>query len=191
MSDLDRAAKLDPKQPQAYLLMAQLNMLPGGSGVKDVATARTRRSRWASTIPRSGPRRWCCAGLQDDKEKKLADFSAAIRLVPNDAATIKARGFALSEMGRLALALADLSRAIELDPEDSLSLGGQGDALARRQRFDANAGHARQVAAANPDSAGPLLQRAKIHCLATADLDAALDDLNRACETDPERPRRC
>ncbi len=39
LSDLDRALKLDPKQPQAYLLMAQLNMLPGGSGVKDVRDA--------------------------------------------------------------------------------------------------------------------------------------------------------
>ena len=30
LSDLEKAVKLDPKQPEAYLLIAQLNLLPGG-----------------------------------------------------------------------------------------------------------------------------------------------------------------
>ncbi len=185
MSDLDRAAKLDPKQPQAYLLMAQLNMLPGGSGVKDVRNALDKAIALGIDDPAVRAKALVLrAGLQDDKEKKLADFSAAIRLVPNDAATIRARGFALSEMGRLTPALADFSRAIELDPEDGGALEAKAMLLARLQRFDealATLDKSRQL---NPDSAGPLLQRAKIHCL-QRNLDAALDDLNRACATDP------
>jgi tetratricopeptide (TPR) repeat protein len=185
ISDLNRAAKLDPKQPQAYLLIAQLNMLPGGNGVKDVREALDKAIALGIDDPSVRAKALVLrAGLQDDKEKKLADFTAAIQLTPNDAGTIRARGFALSEMGRLGPALADFSRAIELEPDDAATLEAKAMLLARLQRFDEALSTLDRSRQLNPDSAGPLLERAKIHCL-QRNLAAALDDLNQACAADP------
>ena len=117
--DLDKALKLDPKQPQAYLLLAQLNLLPGGDGTQ-------RRARGRRQGDRIGPRKPGGEGqgiappqsLQEKPEAKMADYDEAVRLMPDDAATVRARGLALADMEKYEKALVDLDKAISLAPED-------------------------------------------------------------------------
>lgn len=49
----------------------------------------------------------------------IADFTAALKLVPNDPATLILRGNALDSSGQHELAIADYSEAIRLNPGDA------------------------------------------------------------------------
>ncbi len=60
LADLEKAVKLDPKQPQAYLLIGQVNAMPGGD-VKQGGRPSTRRWNWGSKRCRPTPRPSCCA----------------------------------------------------------------------------------------------------------------------------------
>ncbi len=59
LADLDKAVKLDPKQPDAYLLIARLNMLPGGA-VKEAREALDKALGLGIDDPADRARRWCC-----------------------------------------------------------------------------------------------------------------------------------
>ncbi len=80
LADLEQAVKLDPKQPQAYLLIATLNMLPGGS-VKDVREALDKALGLGIDDPavRAKALLWR-ATMQEQPEKKLADLNEAVKL---------------------------------------------------------------------------------------------------------------
>ena len=118
VSDLEKALKLDPKQPQAYLLLAQLNMLPGGSGVKGAVAMLDKAIELGGDDPAAKAKALIFrADLQEQPEKKLADLDDAVQLQPDDAAVVHARGLALANMEKFDRALADLDKAIESRPQ--------------------------------------------------------------------------
>jgi len=60
--------------------------------------------------------------LRDDlgrHAEAIADFTAALKLVPNDPATLILRGNALDASGERELAIADYSEAIRINPGDA------------------------------------------------------------------------
>ena len=111
LDDLRRAVELDPRQSQAYLLIARLNLLPGGNG------AESARQALDKVIELNDDPALCAdalvlrAGLQNSPEKKLEDLDRAVRLTPYNAAAVRARGLALADMNKLEAALADLDKA--------------------------------------------------------------------------------
>ncbi len=180
IADLEKALKLDPKQPQAYLLLAELNLLPGGPGVKEVVAILDKAvdsgSEDAETKAKALVLR---AKLEDQAEKKLADFDEAVRLAPDDAATIRDRGLALADMDKPEKALNDLTRAIELEPNNVPTYEAKAIVLARLKRFDEALAAINKAHKLDPDSIEPLVQRMKIHAQ-QRNYDAAIDDLNQA-----------
>jgi len=185
LSDLEQAVKLDPKQPQAYLLIAQLNMLPGGTGVEEVRKALDKAIELGADAPASQAKALMLrASLQEQPEKKLADFDEAVRLMPDNVTTVRARGLMLADLGKLEPALADLDKAVELAPKDGPAHEARAIVLAQLKRYDEALVALDKAQKLNPDSVAPLLQRARIHSQ-QENFDAALEDLNQAMTISP------
>ena len=185
LSDLEKAVKLDPKQSEAYVLIAQLHLLPGG----EVKTARESLDK-ALTLGIEEPQARAKAlilrsGLQEQPEKKVADLDEAVRLVPGNADAIRARGLLLADLNKLELALADLNKAIELDPEDGPSYEAKAIVSARLKKYDDALVALDKAGQLSPDSVMPLLQRARVHSFQMK-LDSALEDLNKALAKDSD-----
>ena len=119
LADLEKAAKLDPKQLQVYLLIAQIDSLPEGDAKQGKEALDKALAIGFDEVSAKAKALIMRAGFQKDTEKKLADFDEAVRLMPSDALTIRSRGLALADMNRLEASLADLDKAIELEPEDT------------------------------------------------------------------------
>jgi len=186
VADLEKALKLDPKQAQAYLLLAQLNiLLPGGASAKEVVAMLDKAIELGGEDPASQAKAFALrASLQEQPEKKLADFDEAVRLMPDDAGMVRARGLALANMDKPERAIADLNKAIELDPANGPIYEDKAMVLARLKKFDealATLDKARQL---NPKSLELLVQKARIH-VQQRKFDAAIADLNEAIELDP------
>ncbi len=184
LSDLEKAVKLNPRQPEAYLLIAQMNLVPGGV-VKQAREAVDKALTLGLDDPPTRAKALALrARLQVQPEKQIADLNEAVRLVPNDVAMLRARGRLLTDMDKLEPALADLNKAIGLDPEDGLLYEDKAVVLAGLKQFDAALAALDKAHQLSPDSVMPLIQRARVHTL-QAKLDAALADLNQALAVDP------
>ena len=184
VSDLEKALKFEPKQPQAYLWLAQLNALPGGTGVKEVTALLDKAIELGADDPVSKAKALVFrANLQEQPDKKRADLDTAVQLMPDDAAVVRARGLALADMDKPELALADLDKAIALEPTNGSTYEAKAIVLARLKKYDEAIAAIDKAREINPKSLGPLVQRAKIHAQQQK-FDAALEDMNQALAID-------
>jgi tetratricopeptide (TPR) repeat protein len=184
LADLEKAVKLNPKQPEAYLLIAQMNLVPGGQ-VKRAREAVDKALALGFEEPLAHAKALALRSrLQEKPEKQLADIDEAVRLMPTDVAMVRARGLMLADMDKLEQALADLNVAIKLAPDDGPTYEAKAVVLARLKKYDealAVLDKARQL---SPDSVMPLIERARVHTQ-QAKFDEAVEDLNRALAVDP------
>jgi tetratricopeptide (TPR) repeat protein len=185
LNDLQQSIKLNPNQPEGYLLLAELNLMPGG----DVKLARESLDKALSmeiedALIRVKALTWR-AGLEKNADKKMADMNEAVKLSPKSADVVRKRGLMLADMNKLELALEDLNKAIELDPKNGPTFEAQAIVLARLKKFDLALAALDKARKINPDSVMPLVQRARVHT-AQENLDAAIIDLDQALNIDPE-----
>lgn len=184
VADVEKSLQMDPNQAQAHLLLAQLNALPGGKDPKAVVASLDKAIEFgAGDVETKAKAYLLRAALQDQPEKKRADLDEAVRLLPNNAAMVRARGLALADMDKPEAALADLDRAIALEPDNGPTHEARAIVLARLKRFDEALAALDKVQAISPDSLAPNMQRAKIHAQQRK-FDAAIDDLNKALKMD-------
>jgi tetratricopeptide (TPR) repeat protein len=183
LADLEKAVKLNPKQPEAYLLIAQMNLV-AGEGKRAREAIDKALAMGFEDPPARAKALALRARLQERPEKQLADIDEAVRLMPSDVALVRARGLLLADMDKLERALADLNEAIKLAPDDGPTYEAKAVVLARLKKYDealAVLDKARQL---SPDSVMPLVERARVH-VQQAKFDAAVEDLNRALAVDP------
>ena len=185
ISDLERSVKLDPKQPETYLLIAQLNLLPRGDAAKAKDAISQALSLGFEDPSLQSKALLIRATLEEDPEKKLPDLDEAVKLAPDDAAPVRARGLLKADMGQFEPALADLNKAIELEPNDGPAYEAVAIILTRLNRFDEALAVLDKAQQINPDSLAPLLQRARVHST-QENLDAALEDMNQALAKAPD-----
>jgi tetratricopeptide (TPR) repeat protein len=185
VADLERVLKLDPKQPQAYLLLAELNMLPGGPGIKDVVATLGKAIDSAGEDSESKVKALVLrAKLEEEPKKKLADFDEAVRLAPDNASVVRDRGLALADMDKPEKALSDLNRAIELEPNSVPTYEAKAIVLARLKKFDEALAALDKAHKLDPESIAPLVQRMRIHAQLHK-YDAAINDVNQAWAISP------
>lgn len=183
LSDLERAVKLDPNQPEAYVLIAQLNLSPGGD-LKQAREAIDKALSLEFEEPADKAKALLLrASMQTEPEKKVADLDEAVQLMPDDAAVVRARGLVLADLDKLEPALTDLDKAIALEPEDGAAYEAKAIILARLKKYDESLAALEKARQLSPDSVMPLLQQARVHSH-QENLDAALEDLNKALEMD-------
>jgi len=184
LEDLEKAVKLDPEQPETLLRIAQLNLLPDGDS-KRAASALDQAIGCAKEEPMLEAQALTLrAGLQKDPAKKLADLSEAIRVAPGDAAALRARAAAYSQMEDFPKAVADFDAALKIQPKHAPTIEAMAMVLAKMKKFDEALAAVEAVRKLDPKSISPLVYRARINAM-KPDLSAALKDLDEAHRREP------
>jgi tetratricopeptide (TPR) repeat protein len=184
VSDLEKALEFEPKQPQAYLWLAELNRLPGGKSVKEVVALLDKAIELGADDPVTKARAFVLrANMQESVDKKRADLDEAVRLMPDNAGILRARGAALADIGKPELALADLDKAAALEPGNSSTHQVRAIVLARLKRYDEAIAAIDKAREISPQAFGLLVEKAKIHTQQQK-FDAALEDMNQALALD-------
>jgi tetratricopeptide (TPR) repeat protein len=188
LSDLEKAIKLDSKQPQALILIAQLNLLPEGDA-KRAKEAINQAVELAADDPQERADALVLrSGMEEKLEKRLPDLNEAVQLAPNDADTVRSRGLVLADLEKYDEALVDLNKAIELDSENSTTYEMKSILLTRMKKYDEALATLDQALKLVPKSVAPWLQKTRIHSLQKK-IDDAIEDLNRAVALDPSNAK--
>lgn len=194
MRDLTEAVRRSPDLGTAHLMIARLQALPGGN--KQAATIAANKAVELLTPGRANRLQLAEAhlvrgNLADDQATRAADYDKAVELAPGDADIRQTRGLFRLLRNEFGPARKDLQAAIDQEPDEAglhealgmaFLMDGALEAEARleqaRKAFD------RAIAIA-PDSAGPLLQRARVLALQGAQPEA-MADLDKAIEMSPQ-----
>jgi tetratricopeptide (TPR) repeat protein len=184
LQDLEKGVQLSPRQPEALFLIARLNLLAGGDlgrasealGQAIDASADEPQLQVQALLLR--------ASVEEDPEKRLTDLDEAVRIAPDAAAVLRARGLLKAELGRLEESLADLDKVIELEPKDVATHLAKAEVLAGLKKYDEALVSLDRASELSPDSAVPLIQKAQV-LMFQANLIAALHELDRANSLEP------
>jgi len=194
MRDLTEAVRRDPKLGTAHLMIARLQSLPGGNrkaaeiaagkAIELLTPGRADRLQLAQAHLVRG-------NLADKPDARGADYDKAVELAPADADIRQTRGLFRLLQNKFKPAREDLEAAIEQKPDEA----GLHEALGMAFMMDASLEDTTRLEEARksfdkaiaiaPDSAGPLLQRARVLALQGAQPDA-LADLDKAIEISPQ-----
>lgn len=185
MKSLNRATEVDPKLPDAYLLIAKLQRLPNGDTAAafkavDKAIELLKEQQQPKQVAKALILR---AVLNDDPEKRLADLDAAIAADPNAAEALQARAFYYLEKENFEKAIPDLAKLVERDPTNALAEGALAEALMNSKKFDDAITHADKLIKQAPAVSLGHNLKARILVL-KEDMKGALESLNKALEID-------
>jgi tetratricopeptide (TPR) repeat protein len=184
LEDLRRAIDCDPNQPMAQVLLAQLQMLPGGNREQALAALDVAIQTTTDDKELCAEAHRLRAGLRMTVAERMADLDRAAELSPSDPKPLRDRGELRLSQNQPAEALADFDAAIALEPNDAATHGARGMAQGMLQQWDDARESFSRAASLAPGSTMPLVQRGRINYLA-GDLDAALADAAAALEIDP------
>jgi tetratricopeptide (TPR) repeat protein len=190
LADLEYTVKFDPKQPQAWLSIAQLNFMPHGDAKQAKAALQKALDAAENDSGLRAKALELRAMVQTDPKKRLADLNEAVRLEPDDLDLLRSRGVFLIEQKKFKEALADFNKLLEKEPENAGAVLAKAIILAQTDQFDAALAaldQADQLVSKSPLLAKQKVQihllRAHIHSVQKKP-DAALEDLNKAYDLD-------
>lgn len=185
LATLDKLLKHDDKLPDAYILMAKLQLLPGG----DVAQARNavnkavelykdNKSKLAETLVLR-------AQLREKPEEQLADFNAAVEADPTNATAWQARAAYYISRGEFDKAIEDFEKILEKDPNNIPVRQALTEALTNLDKFDLAIEHANKTIELQPQSSMNYTLRARVH-ERKGDLEKAVSDLDEGLKIEPQ-----
>ena len=181
---LEKAVKLDARQPRAWLEIAKVERMAGGN-VKRADEALAQSIAMGDDEPEVKAEALIVrAELQPKLDKRLPDLDEAVRIAPGLAPAFRARAIVRADLGKLADALTDLNKALEIDPKHTPTHEIKALVLGRLKRYDEALVALDQARQLSPDSVFPLMQKARIHAL-QSNLKAAMHELDEAIKLDP------
>ena len=183
LADLERGIKLDSKQPQALIAVAQMNVLPKGDMKRAKEAAGQAVDAAGDDAALKAQTLLLRAKLEENLDKRLADMNEAVRLAGDDAGIVLDRGLLLAAMGKDEEALADIDKSLQLSPDNAAAYEDKSMLLARMKKFDEALAANDKVQEKMADSPLPLLQRAQIHGQ-QGKPDEAIEDLTKAYQKD-------
>ena len=162
MRDLNEVVARDPSYGSVHLMMARLEALPGGNRERAKAAAtKALELLGDDQLPRAQAN-LVLAALEDDPEKQLRFYDAAVELAPRDADVRRARGLHLLMQDEYERAREDLDVAIAEEPDDASLREALGMACMMSEQFEAAREAFDKAIELDPEAAGPLLQRARV-----------------------------
>jgi tetratricopeptide (TPR) repeat protein len=184
MRDLNEVVARDPIYGSVHLMMARLEALPGGNRERAKAAAtKALELLGDDQLPRAQAN-LVLAALDDDPEKQLRFYDAAVELAPRDADVRRARGLHLLMQDEYERAREDLDVAIAEEPDDASLREALGMACMMSEQFEAAREAFDKAIELDPEAAGPLLQRARVFAV-EGERDKALADIDRAVDLAP------
>ncbi|MEM8668518.1 MAG: tetratricopeptide repeat protein [Planctomycetota bacterium] len=186
LRSLEEAVKNDPKLVEAYLLIARLNLLPGGN--KEAITEATSS---AIALLDDDPVEQSAALVLrsltlDDDEAKLADLNEAVRLDEGNLEALQARAFIRLQANDVEGAIADLEAVLLKDPTNPGVAGPAIQKLIELERVTEAIDLITKLLAAAP-SEGMYRMRAILY-RSEQKFEDAMSDLNKAYAMAPKDP---
>ena len=176
IADFTEALRLDANMTGAYLLRGralvasalQVTAVEGNfSSVTTTATGGRATTEQARIL-----------------NQAIGDFTQALRLDPNNAATYIERGRAYSDMGNTDQGIADYTQAIRLVPNDAAAYNGRGTAYLNKNDYDRAITDFNQAIRLDPNDAIAYNSRGVAYYYKN-DYDRAITDYNQAIRLDP------
>lgn len=122
MSDLKKAVENNPKLSEAFLLMARIEMLPGGDQKNAMDSADTAIELLKDQPVDQAKAYILRAQMQTSPEDKLADLAKAIETDSTNVDAWQARVALQMAMGKLQEAVEDAEKLLEQDDENLFAL---------------------------------------------------------------------
>lgn len=183
--DLEQAVKTDATQPDAHYLIARLNALPGGDSKRALAALEEAVKLSANDNSLRAKALVLRANLNPDREKRIVDYDAALKLAPRNAEVVRSRGLFLLTENKLDEAIANLRTAAELEPEQTDTLEALGVALLLAKQYDEALKQFDHVIELEPEASEAYSHRGRIHALKQEN-EAAIRDLDMAVKLAPQ-----
>jgi tetratricopeptide (TPR) repeat protein len=180
--DFSDAIKLEPSLAAAY-------MLRGRALFASVSKVTGQRDNFSGvgTISTGGK---VSADQKRVYDQAIADFTQAIRLDPDNAATYRERGNAYSDKGDYDRAIADYNQAIRLDPNFTLAYTNRGVVYHYKKDYDRAIADYNQAIRLDPNYATAYSNRGATYD-GKGDYDRALADYNQSIRLDPNFTSAC
>lgn len=184
ISDLRRVLAYDNPPPQANFMLGKLMSLPGG----DAHEARRLLSTYLETEdidPEDKAEALMMrARIQTDEQKALADFEAAIELVPDNSDYRLVRAMYLRSKKKYDDALSAIDKMINSSPEDANALILQGEVLREMGKPDDALKSFDEATKLSPQASGPYQHRGEIY-REKEEFDKAIQEFTKVIELQP------
>lgn len=194
LTDLQRLVSLDDTQLEAWFQIGRLQSLPMGSK-SEARRALTRAIRLAEEAakdpqadvpePEIVAQAYALRGAaQSAPEKQLADFTAAIELVPDKAEYLLLRAQAKRNGGDAEAMLADIDAAIQLAPDNAKVYELKGLALLMLENQEEAMQSFDKASELAPKMVSPYRYRSALYAQ-MGELDQGIEQLDKALELSP------
>ena len=188
VKDLERSVKIIPDQPEIWLILGQLYLLPPQNVEKSLAAVDKsiagEEEVDAETRVRAHVLR---ATIVKEPAKRLESLDKAIELAPSSAAAIRARALVYADLKEWEKALEDFKTAMLLEPDHVATLEAEALVLGRLKRYDEAMKCLDRVEELQPDSISPYRLRAQLLSMQSK-YDEAAAELEKALKKKPGDP---
>ena len=183
---LEQAAELDPELTDAWLLIAQLNLLEGGDKDKAKEAVDKAMENVDETDAASRSKTLLMrAQLTDDEDERMKDIAEALEIDPKNKLALRVRGRAFAAQEKYDEAIADfieLAKAEDDNPIDLLLLAEQ---MRRAENAEVALKALDAAIEIKDDLPATYSMRAAIH-QAEGNNKAAYSDAEKAIEMNPQ-----
>jgi tetratricopeptide (TPR) repeat protein len=186
LQTLEEAVQHDPTLVEAYLMIARLNLLPGGDK-QAITDATTKAIELLQDDPAEQSAAYLLRALtQDDDQARLADLDAAIKTDPNNLKAYQDRAAVRLKKGDVEGAVADLEAVLIKDPTNQEVAGAAVQELVNLNRVDEAVALITKMLATTPTE-GMYRMRAILY-RSQEKFEDAMSDLNKAIAMQPKDP---
>lgn len=185
VKDIEQSVGIISDQPDSWLILAQLYLLPPRNVEKSLAAIdKSLESEDVDTATRVKAH-VLRATVVPEPEKRLASLDKAIELAPDSAAAIRARALTYADLKEWEKALEDFKTAMLIDPDDAPTLEAEALVLGQLKRYDEAMKCLDRVEELRPDSISPYRLRAQLWVM-QGDNAKAIAELEKALEKQPD-----
>lgn len=181
--DLNKAVKSNPKMHEAYVLLAKLEVLPGGSRDQALEYLNTAIELLASQPVEQAKVYLMRAGVQESDEDKLADLDKAIASDKNNLDAWRAKMAFQMEIGKLDEAIEDAMKLLEKDPDDMVAFEVAVSSMLSSDKVDRAIELLGQRIEKDAENGALFRSRAQAY-MRQENAEMALADINKALELD-------
>lgn len=181
LKDLEKAKRYDPTLPDSYILEAKFQVLPGGDkkvalsslgeAIKLLQTKNDRKQLAKAFVLR--------AQLNEEEDKKLADYESALQADPSNAEALQARALLYLQKGDDEKAIVELQKLVEQDADNPGLMAVLAEALTNAKKLDEALKYCDEVIKQAPRLTLGYNLRARIKAMKD-DFPGAIKDLDQA-----------
>lgn len=182
MELLEKAVASDPGLAEGHVMIAQLNVIPGGDPKRALEAASAAVEQLAGDPAKQSEAYLLRSALQTEKEARKADLDAAIKADPSSSKAMQARALFNLESGNLEAAVEDLKTLLAKDPNNTNAAVALSQTLIQLDRAD-DAVEMLNQAITNQPSTALYLIRAELRRMQDKN-EEAIADLDRAISMD-------